>query len=159
MNPEIAKTIAAEHHEELRQHMAESRRGPVRRDPGHSFLAFPKGWHVSWSRTVLSADPTHRRGSSLVIIISARRPALARALMRTPAEQRPGTMAVARQRPRARLTGPYAAASSETSSASSRAASATTGTEAADRLETRSPLSATSRPAAAIPVISPSAGR
>jgi hypothetical protein len=114
MNPEIAKNIAAEHHEELRQHMAESRRGPVRRNPGHSFLdrafpkghAFPKGWHVSWSRTVLSADATHRRGSSLVIIISARRPALAQALMTTPAEQRQGTVAVARQRPRARLTLP-----------------------------------------------------
>ena len=79
MNPEIAKTIAAERHEELRLHMAESRRGPVRRNPGHGFLrrAFPKGWHVSWSRTVLSADATHRRGSSLVIIISARRTALA----------------------------------------------------------------------------------
>jgi hypothetical protein len=32
--------------------------------------------NVSWSRTVLSADTTgRRRGSSLVIIISARRPA------------------------------------------------------------------------------------
>jgi len=83
MNPEIAKTLATRHSEELRQRMAESRRGPVRRDAGRSFLsraipggrAFPKGWNVSWSRTVLSADATHRRGSSLVIIISARRPA------------------------------------------------------------------------------------
>jgi hypothetical protein len=77
MNPEIAKTLATRHSEELRQHMAESRRGPVRRGLGRSFMgrAFPKGWHVSWSRTVLSADANHRRGSSLVIIISARRPA------------------------------------------------------------------------------------
>lgn len=77
MHPEIAKTIAVQHYEELRQHAAESRRGPVRRSAGHGFLnrVFPKGWHVSWSRTVLSADATHRRGSSLVIIISARRPA------------------------------------------------------------------------------------
>jgi hypothetical protein len=63
MNPEIAKSIATQHYEELRQLRARSRR------------AFGKRWHVSWSRTVLADDATHRRGSSLVIIISARRPA------------------------------------------------------------------------------------
>jgi len=63
MNPENAMRIATEHREDLRQQMALSRR------------AFRRGWHVSWSRAVLSADATHRRGSSLVIIISARRPA------------------------------------------------------------------------------------
>ncbi len=71
MHPENAKTIAARHHEELRQHMAESRRGPVR----HARRIFPRGLNVGWSRTVLSADTGRRRGSSLVIIISARRPA------------------------------------------------------------------------------------
>ena len=78
MHPENAKTIATSHHEELRQQMAESRRGPVR----HARRIFPRwprvpsGLNVSWSRTVLSADTTgRRRGSSLVIIISARRPA------------------------------------------------------------------------------------
>jgi hypothetical protein len=77
MHPENAKTIAASHHEELRQQMAESRRGPVR----HARRIFPRGsrWprglNVSWSRTVLSADTGRRRGSSLVIFISARRPA------------------------------------------------------------------------------------
>jgi hypothetical protein len=81
MHPEIAKTIAAARHEDLRQLMAESRRGPVRNDPGRfpgrsvPRRVFPQGWHVSWSRMTLSADATHRRGSSLVIIISARRPA------------------------------------------------------------------------------------
>jgi len=63
MNPEIARSIATQHHEELRLLMTQSRR------------AFHRRWHVSWSRAVLSADATHRRGSSLVIIISARRPA------------------------------------------------------------------------------------
>jgi hypothetical protein len=62
MNPEIARSIATQHHEDLRQLMARRRR------------AFPR-WRVSWSRAVLQADATHRRGSSLVIIISARRPA------------------------------------------------------------------------------------
>ena len=53
MNTASARIIAKEHHETL----------------------LP-GWHVTWSRTVLSADATHRRrGSSLVIIISAHKPA------------------------------------------------------------------------------------
>ena len=63
MHPEIAKSIAIQRHDDLRQHVAASRR------------AFPRGWHVSWSRTVLSADADHQRGLSLVIIISARRAA------------------------------------------------------------------------------------
>jgi hypothetical protein len=63
MHPEIAKRIAIQRHDDLRQHAAASRR------------ALPKGWHVSWSRTVLSADAAHQRGSSLIIIISARRAA------------------------------------------------------------------------------------
>jgi hypothetical protein len=73
MHPEIAKALVVENQEKLRRLAAESRRGPVRRSPSRFSSRIP-GWRVSWSRTVLSADATHRRGSSLVIIISARRP-------------------------------------------------------------------------------------
>jgi hypothetical protein len=73
MHPKIAKSLVAEHNEMLRRQAAESRRGPVRRHPNR-FSSHIPGWRVSWTRTVLSADATHRRGSSLVIIISARRP-------------------------------------------------------------------------------------
>jgi hypothetical protein len=59
--------------------MAEGRRGarPSAR-PGWVRRHLP-GWHVSWSRTVLSPsvggyqDGSGSRGSSVVIIISARR--------------------------------------------------------------------------------------
>ena len=79
MNPEIAKTLVAQRHDELMHDTARSRRGPGRR-------RFPR-WHVSWTRTVLApAGPpvaagsgrsgrTSRRGRSLVIIISAHRSA------------------------------------------------------------------------------------
>jgi hypothetical protein len=60
MHPEIARTIAAQHHEELARLAAETRRRPVRRLPR---------WHVSWFR---AREP---RGSSVMIIISAHRPA------------------------------------------------------------------------------------
>ena len=78
MHPEIAKTLVAQHREELMQHSASRHRAGRRR--------FPR-WHVSWTRTVLapavgpgSADANRaarvgRRGSSLVIIISAHRSA------------------------------------------------------------------------------------
>ncbi len=77
MHPETAKTLVAQHREELVRHAA-SRPGI-----GHWF---PR-WHISWTRTVLapagapgSADANRaggpgRRGSSLVIIISAHRSA------------------------------------------------------------------------------------
>ena len=74
MHPEIAKSLVIENHEKLRKQVAESRRGPVRRRPSRFSVRIP-GWRLSWSRTILAADATHRRGSSLVIIISARRPA------------------------------------------------------------------------------------
>ena len=79
MNPEIAKTLVAQRHDELMHDTARSRRGPGRR-------RFPR-WHVSWTRTVLApAGPpssagsrrpgrASRRGRSLVIIISAHRSA------------------------------------------------------------------------------------
>ena len=83
MHPEIAKTLAGERREELTRHTAESRHA---RQTGSSWLSrhLPH-WHVSWTRTVLSpaggpetADSGHpgrrgKRGSSLVIIISAYR--------------------------------------------------------------------------------------
>jgi hypothetical protein len=80
MNPEFAKTLVAQRHDELMRDTARSRRGPGRR-------RFPR-WHVSWTRTVLApvgpsasgagggrAGRGSRRGRSLVIIISAHRSA------------------------------------------------------------------------------------
>ncbi len=78
MHPEIAKTLVTQHREELVQDSASRRRTGRRR--------FPR-WHVSWTRTVLApavapgsagasrAGHPGRRGSSLVIIISAHRSA------------------------------------------------------------------------------------
>ena len=78
MHPEIAKTLVAQHRDELVQQTASRRRTGRRR--------FPR-WHVSWTRTVLApaggpgpadgnrAGQAGRRGSSLVIIISAHRSA------------------------------------------------------------------------------------
>jgi hypothetical protein len=64
MHPYIAQTLADQHRQKIVRHAAESRRGPVRRMPR---------WHLSWSRTTLAS--TGRRGTSLMIIISAHRPA------------------------------------------------------------------------------------
>ena len=78
MHPEIAKSLVAQHRDELVRD-AETRRRAARR-------RFPR-WHVSWTRTVLApaaasgsaganrAGRGGRRGSSLVIIISAHRSA------------------------------------------------------------------------------------
>ncbi|MGH3179485.1 MAG: hypothetical protein ACRDPF_37120 [Streptosporangiaceae bacterium] len=44
MHPEMAKTLVAQHHEELMQHSASRHHAGRRR--------FPR-WHVSWTRTVL----------------------------------------------------------------------------------------------------------
>jgi hypothetical protein len=76
MNPHTAQSLAAQHRDDLIRDTASLRHGPGRR-------IFPR-WQVSWSRTVLApatgpvaAGRKHasRRGSSLVIIISARRAA------------------------------------------------------------------------------------
>jgi hypothetical protein len=72
MHPEIAPIIAAQHQQSLRREAARSRRLPAR-NRSRGFPGHPLGWSVSWSRTILSADATQRRESSLVIIISARR--------------------------------------------------------------------------------------
>ncbi len=78
MHPEIAKTLVAQHRDELAQQTASRRRSGRRHLPR---------WHISWTRTVLApaggpaaaggnrAGQTGRRGSSLVIIISAHRSA------------------------------------------------------------------------------------
>ena len=75
MHPEIAKSLVAQHRDELVRD-SESGHRAVRRK-------FPR-WHVSWTRTVLApaiapgasrAGRVGRRGSSLVIIISAHRSA------------------------------------------------------------------------------------
>ena len=77
MHPEIAKTLIAQRHDELVRHTTSGRRAGRR---------FPR-WHISWTRTVLApvggpgpaggnrAGHAGRRGSSLVIIISAHRSA------------------------------------------------------------------------------------
>jgi hypothetical protein len=82
MHPETAKALVAQHRDELMHDTASSRRGPARR-------AFPR-WHVSWTRAILApagapasapaagsgrAGRAGRRGSSLVIIITAHRSA------------------------------------------------------------------------------------
>jgi hypothetical protein len=83
MHPEIAKSLVEQRREELTRHTAQSRQA---RKAGSSWLSrYLPYWHVSWSRTVLSpaegpgtAGSGHqyrpgKRGSSLVIIISAYR--------------------------------------------------------------------------------------
>jgi hypothetical protein len=77
MHPEIAKVLVAQRHDELTHHRTSRRDGPARR-------RFPR-WHVSWTRTILTpAEPpvaiassgrAARRGSSVVIVISAHRSA------------------------------------------------------------------------------------
>jgi hypothetical protein len=78
MHPQIAPTLAAQHRDELMRDAGAGRHAVRRR--------FPR-WHVSWTRTVLPpamapgsaganrAGRAGRRGSSLVIIISAHRSA------------------------------------------------------------------------------------
>jgi len=84
MNPHTAKTLVAQRHDEIMRDTASIRRSPGRRH------IFPR-WQVSWSRTVLApagaaagapaaagrrrTGRAGRRGSSLVIIISAHRSA------------------------------------------------------------------------------------
>ena len=101
MHPEIAKTLTEQRRGELTEYAAGSRRSAPA-GPGWLSRHRPR-WHISWSRTVLSAageraiaaeravaaegaiageravagggypDRPGRRGSSLVIIISAYR--------------------------------------------------------------------------------------
>jgi hypothetical protein len=84
MHPEIAKTLIAQHRDELVQQTASRQQTASCRRTGRRRL--PR-WHISWTRTVLApaggsgpagdnrAGQAGRRGSSLVIIISAHRSA------------------------------------------------------------------------------------
>jgi len=87
MHPEIAKTLVEQRRSEITRQTAESR-GDRGAFAGTSWLSrHVPHWHVSWTKTVLSptaemggADAgsglhgrSGRRGSSLVIIISAYR--------------------------------------------------------------------------------------
>ncbi len=86
MHPEIAKTLVAQRHDELAHEAESSHSAKSLSGPGWFSRLFPR-WHVSWSRTVLSpagapaggdsgrTGASARRGSSLVIIISAHRSA------------------------------------------------------------------------------------
>jgi hypothetical protein len=87
MHPEMAKTLVKQHHQDLARSTAASMR-EIKDSAGPGWLRrhLPR-WRVSWSRTILSAAAEHsaagsgrpgcagRRGSSLVIIISAHRSA------------------------------------------------------------------------------------
>lgn len=70
MHPEMARSLAAQHHDELlasarQRRVAAGSRGPRRRVPR---------WHLSWSRTTLApARAGGRPERSWVIIISASR--------------------------------------------------------------------------------------
>jgi hypothetical protein len=79
MHPETAKALVAQHRDELMHDTAPSGRSSARR-------LFPR-WHVSWTRAILAPaggqastqaagrGRAARRGSSLVIIITAHRSA------------------------------------------------------------------------------------
>jgi hypothetical protein len=83
MNPGIARTLADQRREELTHDKAGS--GRDRRPPGRPGWLSRHRWHVSWTQTILPSaggldtaagrnpDRSARRGSSLVIIISAHR--------------------------------------------------------------------------------------
>jgi hypothetical protein len=87
MHPETAKTLVEQRHEQLVQCQAASKRERYG-SAGCTWLGrhVPR-WHISWSRMILSPaggpgradsgspDRPGRRGSSLVIIISAHRSA------------------------------------------------------------------------------------
>jgi hypothetical protein len=72
MHPRITQSLASDRHAELVRTATESRRQPARRP-------FPR-WNVTWSRTILSPAAAdlqvgRKRGSSLIIVITARRTA------------------------------------------------------------------------------------
>jgi hypothetical protein len=86
MHPDIARTLIEQRSQELTRYAAKSRRGTPA-SAGPIWLSRLPRWHVSWSRTVLSPagapgpagsgrlERPGKRGSSLVIIISAHRSA------------------------------------------------------------------------------------
>jgi hypothetical protein len=83
MHPEIAKTLVNQRRQELTRHTVESRQETMD-SAGPSWLSRLPRWRISWSRARLSPaggsavtdlDRSGKRGSSLVIIISAYRSA------------------------------------------------------------------------------------
>jgi len=86
MHPEIAKTLVKQRHQELARHAVGFKRDVEDSAGSRWFSRLPR-WHVSWTRTTLSPAGTPgtagssrperagKRGSSLMIIISAYRSA------------------------------------------------------------------------------------
>jgi hypothetical protein len=86
MHPELLKNLAAQRRDDLARTAESSQRPRNSSGPNWFSRHFPR-WHVSWSRTVLSpaaasgtaggarSGAADKRGSSLVIIISAHRSA------------------------------------------------------------------------------------
>ncbi len=74
MHPELLSSLVAEHRRDL--HAAMSARSAVadRSRPRVPRMSLPR-FRVSWTRTRLAAVTGRRRGSSLVIVISATRTA------------------------------------------------------------------------------------
>jgi len=85
MHPEIAKTLVEQRRSELTRQTADSKRDRGAPAGSSRLSRHIPHWHVSWTRTVLSPTAEaasagggypaglRRRGSSLVIIISAYR--------------------------------------------------------------------------------------
>jgi hypothetical protein len=74
MHPELLSSLAAEHRRDLRAAMGARRAGAGGTRPRASRVSLPR-FRVSWTRTRLAAVAGSRRGSSLVIVISATRTA------------------------------------------------------------------------------------
>jgi hypothetical protein len=85
MHPDIAKTLVEQRRDELTHTRTTAENGRTPKARSSWFSRHTPRWHVSWTRTVLSPagasgtagsgspDRPGKRGSSLVIIISAYR--------------------------------------------------------------------------------------
>jgi hypothetical protein len=74
MHPELLSSLATEHRRDLHAAMGARRAVPGRTRPRAPRVSLPR-FRVSWTRTRLAAVAGSRRGSSLVIVISATRTA------------------------------------------------------------------------------------
>jgi hypothetical protein len=72
MNPELLSSLAAEHRRDLTAARTARPVRPVRGGRPAPRLTLPR-YRVSWTRTTLAAVAGHRRGRSVVIVISATR--------------------------------------------------------------------------------------